>query len=64
MVHSMYTHMCKDRYTLALILYLKKFFCLFLAVLDLHCCSGFPLVGASGGYSLAGERGLEGAQAR
>ena len=27
--------------------------CLFLAVLGLHCCSGFSLVAASGGHSLA-----------
>ena len=25
----------------------------FLAILDLHCCKGFPLVVASHGYSLA-----------
>ena len=30
----------------------KNFFYLFLAVLGLHCCSGFSLVVASGRYSL------------
>ena len=30
----------------------------FLAVLDLHCCSGFPLAAANGGYSLAAVFGL------
>ena len=27
-------------------------FCLFLAVLNFHCCMGFVLVAASGGYSV------------
>ena len=31
---------------------------LFLAVLGLHCCSGFPVVAASRGYSLAAVHGL------
>ena len=31
---------------------LKKFMYLFLSVLGLHCCTGFSLVEASGGYSL------------
>ena len=34
------------------------FVCLFLAVLGLHCCVGFSLVVASGGYSLNAVRGL------
>ena len=33
-------------------------FILFLSVLGLHCCVGFSLVVASGGYSLAALRGL------
>ena len=40
---------------------LKKiilFIHLFLAVLGLHCCSGFSLVVMSGGYSPAAVRGL------
>ena len=32
--------------------------CLFLAMLCLHCCAGFSLVAASGGYSLAAVLGL------
>ena len=35
----------------------KKFF-LFLALLDLCCCSGFPLVLSSGGYSLVAALGF------
>ena len=35
-----------------------NFICLFLAVLGLHCCTGFSLVMESGGYSLASVRGL------
>ena len=31
----------------------KNLFYLFVAVLGLHCCVAFPLVVASGGYSLA-----------
>ena len=31
---------------------------LFLAVLGLHYCAGFPVVAASGGYSLAAGHGL------
>ena len=34
------------------------FVCLFLAVLGLHCCVGFSLVVASGGYSLNAVPGL------
>jgi len=30
----------------------------FLVVLDLHCCSGFPLAAANGGSSLAAVCGL------
>ena len=33
-------------------------FYLFLAVLGLHCCVGFSLVVASGGYSLVAVHGL------
>ena len=35
-----------------------KHFFLFLAVLGLRCCAGFPLVSCSGGYSLGSERRL------
>ena len=35
-----------------------KYFFLFLAVLGLHCCSGFSLVVASRGYSLVAVLGL------
>ena len=31
---------------------------LFLAVLSLHCCAGFPVVAASRGYSLVALHGL------
>ena len=34
------------------------FIYLFLAVLDLRCCSGFSLLAASGGYSLVVVHGL------
>ena len=37
---------------------MSAFVCLFLAVLGLHCCVGFSLVAASGGYSLNAVRGL------
>ena len=39
-----------------LMLYLFTY--LFLAVLGLHCCTGFSLVVVSGGYSPAGVHGL------
>ena len=32
---------------------LKKYFYLFWALLDLHCCTDFFLIAASGSYSLA-----------
>ena len=35
-----------------------NFIYLFLAVLGLHCCSGFSLVLASGGYSLVAVHGF------
>ena len=38
--------------------YKDFFFKLYLAVLGLHCCSGFSLVVASGGYSLGAVHGL------
>ena len=34
-------------------LFVILFVCLLLAVLGVHCCSGFPLAVASEGYSLA-----------
>ena len=37
---------------------LKKIFYLFLTVLDLCCCAGFPLVAASGGYPVVVVLGL------
>ena len=36
----------------------KELFYLFLAVLGLHCCSGFSLVVTSRGYSLVAVQGL------
>ena len=38
--------------------YVIIFICLLLAVLGLHCCTGFSLVAASRGYSLVAVRGL------
>ena len=37
---------------------LFNFSCLFLAMLGLHCSSGFSLVAESSGYSLVGVHGL------
>ena len=41
-----------------LFLFFNVYFCLFLAVLGLHCCRGFSLVAVSRGYSTDGVRWL------
>ena len=41
----------KDSAFLNIYIYIYMFVCLFLYMLGLHCCAGFSLVAASGGYS-------------
>ena len=41
-----------------IIIIFKLFTCLFLAMLDLHCCVGFSLVAPSRGYSPVAEHRL------
>ena len=52
------SHHGSPRNKFSIYLFIVLLICLFLAVLNLHCCLGFSLSAVSGGYSLVAVHGI------